>query len=196
VRAEEVREDLGVTGPMLLSVGRLHARQHHDVLVSAAARWRDRRPVPQVVLVGTGPTYRDLVAQVAVTRAPVVFAGTRDDVADLLGAAELAVVTGERVRPLFALQAARAGVAVVAPATGGLVDLLGGSAELVPPGDVDALDHAVRRLLDDPDERAVLASAGRARAETWPSVDEAAGEIAASYAAVTHERPEHPPEPE
>jgi glycosyltransferase involved in cell wall biosynthesis len=184
--ADDVRDELGVTGPMVLAVGRLHARMHHDILVAAAARWRDRRPIPQVVLAGTGPAYRDLVAQVATTRAPIVFAGHRDDVADLLGAADLAVVTAERVRPLFALEAARAGVALVAAESSGLVDLLAGSAELVPPGDVDALDHAVRRLLDDPGGRTVLAAAGQARAAAWPSVNEAAGEIAAGYAAVAH----------
>lgn len=190
--ADEVREELGVTGPLVLAVGRLHTRMHHDILIAAAARWRDRRPMPQVVLAGTGPAYRDLVAQVATTRAPVVFAGHRDDVADLLAAADLAVVTAERVRPLFALEAARAGVAVVAAESSGLIDLLAGSAELVPPGDVDALDHAVRRLLDDPGGRAVLAAAGRARAATWPSVDEAAGEIAAGYAEVVHATPDAP----
>ena len=96
------------------------------------------------------------------------------------------MVTAERVRPLFALEAARAQVAVVAAESGGLTDLLAGAAELVPPGDVDALDHAVRRLLDDPAGRAVLAAAGQARSRGWPSVDEAAGEIAAGYAEVAH----------
>jgi glycosyltransferase involved in cell wall biosynthesis len=140
--------------------------------------------VPQVVLAGTGPAYRDLVALVATTRAPVTFVGHREDAADLLRAADLAVVTAERVRPLFALEAARAGVAVVAAQSSGLTDLLAGAAELVPPGDVDALDHAVRRLLDDPAGRSVLAAAGASRAIGWPTVDEAAMEIAAGYAEV------------
>jgi glycosyltransferase involved in cell wall biosynthesis len=180
---DEVREELGLgDGPMVLAAGRLHARMHHEILVAAAARWRDRRPLPQVVLAGTGPAYRDLVAQVATTRAPVTFVGHREDPADLLGAADLAVVTAERVRPLFALEAVRAGVALVATQSSGLTDLLAGAAELVQPGDVDALDHAVRRLLDDPAGRAVLAASGRNRAAGWPTVDEAAGEIAAGYA--------------
>jgi glycosyltransferase involved in cell wall biosynthesis len=167
---------------MVLGVGRLQSSNHYDVLVSAAARWRYRRPVPQVVIAGTGPAYRDLVAQAAVSRAPVIFAGHRDDVADLLRAADIAVVLAERVRPPFALEAARAGVALVAASGGGLVDLLDGSAALVSRGDVDALDDAVRRLLDDPPARAMLAAAGRARAATWPSATEAAARIAAWYA--------------
>jgi glycosyltransferase involved in cell wall biosynthesis len=179
---DEVREDLGVTGPMVLGVGRLHADTRFDVLVAASARWRYRQPGPQVVLAGTGPAYRDLAKQAVTSRAPVIFAGERDDIADLLGAADIAVVTAERERPTFALEAARAGVALVATASGGLADLLGTGSALVPAGDVDALDDAVRRLLDDPPGRAVLAAAGRAQAATWPPVDEAVGEIAAAYA--------------
>ena len=179
---DEVREDLGVTGPMVLGVGRLHAGNRFDVLVAASARWRYRQPGPQVVLAGTGPAYRDLAKQAVTSRAPVIFAGERDDIADLLGAADIAVVTAERERPAFALEAARAGVALVATASGGLADLLGTGSMLVPAGDVDALDDAVRRLLDDAPGRAVLAAAGRAQAATWPPVDEAVGEIAAAYA--------------
>ena len=180
--ADEVREDLGVTGPMVLAVGRLHPSNRFDVLIAAAARWRYRQPAPQVVLAGTGPAYRDLAKQAVTSRASVIFVGERDDVADLLGAADIAVATAERERPTFALEAARAGVPLVAAASGGLTDLLGTASVLVPAGDVDALDDAVRRLLDDRPGRAVLAAAGRVQAATWPSVDEAVGEIAAAYA--------------
>ena len=77
--------------------------------------------------------------------------GHRTDVADLLAAADLAVVTSDwEARQLFAQEALRAGVPLVATAVGGLPELVGDAAVLVPPGDVDALDAAVRRLLDDP----------------------------------------------
>jgi glycosyltransferase involved in cell wall biosynthesis len=180
--ADETREELGVTGPMVLAVGRLDPINHHEVIVLAAARWRDRRPVPQVVIAGTGSEYRELVAQAAISRAPVVFAGHRTDVSELLHAADVAVVTSERVRPPFALEAARSGVAIVGADGPGLGDLLRDSAHLVPPRDVDAFDDAVCRLLDDPGARAVLAAAGRTRAATWPTVAEAVREMAGWYA--------------
>ena len=70
---------------------------------------------------------------------------------DLLAAADLAVVTSDwEARQLFAQEALRAGVPLVATAVGGLPDLVGDAAVLVPPGDVDALDAAVRELLGRP----------------------------------------------
>jgi glycosyltransferase involved in cell wall biosynthesis len=190
----EVREELGFDpdAPVLLSHGRLHTRSRHDVMIAAAARWRDLRPVPQVIIAGVGPAYRDLVAQAAVARAPVTFAGDRErdspdegsTLADLLRASEIAVVTGVRARPLFAMQAAQAGRALVVPAGAVAAQLLGGGAVQVPPGDVDALDAAVRALLDDGAARAVLAAAAAAAARTWPSTEAAVDQIANAYADV------------
>ena len=77
--------------------------------------------------------------------------GTARDVPDLLAGADLAVVTSDwEARQLFAQEALRAGVPLVATAVGGLPGLVGDAAVLIPPGDVDALDAAVRRLLDRP----------------------------------------------
>src|SRR5262245_31123780 len=67
----EVRDELGLApdAPMILAVGRLHEQKRHDILIEAAARWRDLRPAPEVVIAGTGPRYRQLVGQAAVARA-------------------------------------------------------------------------------------------------------------------------------
>jgi glycosyltransferase involved in cell wall biosynthesis len=64
---------------------------------------------------------------------------------------------------------------VVASAVGGLLDLVqdGETGLLVPPGDVDRLRSALRRLLDDEELRHRLGAAGRTRAEeylAWPRV--------------------------
>ena len=74
----EVREELALDsdGPLILATGRLHPSSRLDVLVAAAARWRYRQPVPQVVIAGVGPAYRELAAQAVVARAPVTFAGS------------------------------------------------------------------------------------------------------------------------
>jgi glycosyltransferase involved in cell wall biosynthesis len=220
----ELREELALDpdAPLILARGRLHPDSRHDVLVAAAARWRYRRPVPEVVLAGIGPAYRDLAAQAVVARAPVTFAGERAEadavsvepvpaetgpatesqrtvaqptdtdvthdratLVDLIRAADIAVVTAARARPLFALQAAQAGVALVVPAGGVVAQLLGTSAAQVPQGDVDALDAAVRGLLDDHTARAVLAAAGGAAARGWSGPEAAAQQLVAIYAEVT-----------
>ncbi|WP_344138157.1 glycosyltransferase family 4 protein, partial [Luedemannella flava] len=155
---EEVRDELGVgEGPLVLSVGRLHPQKGYDLLVEAAARWRSLRPAPTVVIAGSGPAYRKLAAQISAARAAVVLLGHRHDVADLLAAADLAVVSSVwEARQLFAQEALLAGVPLVGTAVGGLPELVGEGAALVPPGDVDALDAALREVLGDEDRRAAL----------------------------------------
>lgn len=186
--AAEVRDELGVAEgqPLLLSVGRLHLQKGYDVLIDAAARWRGRTPSPVVAVAGTGPVYLGLAAHASAARAPVLLLGYRDDVSDLLGAADLAVVTSIwEARQLFAQEALRAGVPLVATSVGGLPELVGEAAVLVPPKDVDAVDAAVTSLLDDPARRAALAARGREQAATWPTEEQTVDHVQAVYAELT-----------
>lgn len=183
-----VRAELGVPEdtPLVLSVGRLHPQKGYDVLVTAAARWRARRPVPKVVIAGDGPAYLSLTARISQTRAPVTLLGHRDDVPDLLAAADLAVVTSVwEARQLFAQEALRAGVPLVATAVGGLPELVGDAAVLVPPGDVDSFDRAVQAMLDDPAARAAYAARAVRRAADWPTSVQTLAEVTAVYSELT-----------
>ncbi|AVT33944.1 glycosyltransferase [Plantactinospora sp. BC1] len=195
-----VRAEFGVAPdqPLILSVGRLHPQKRYDVLVDAAARWRELDPPPAVVIAGSGPSYLPLAARISAARAPVTLLGHRTDVADLLAGADLAVVTSDwEARQLFAQEALRAGVPLVATAVGGVPELVGEAAVLVPPADVEAVDEAVRALLDDPDRRAALARLATARAAQWPTEAETVAAVAALYAELgaappTADRPAEP----
>ncbi|PZF98588.1 glycosyltransferase family 4 protein [Micromonospora deserti] len=183
-RRAAVRAEFGVGSdqPLIVSVGRLHPQKRYDVLVDAAARWRTRTPPPVVVIAGSGPAYLPLAARISAARAPVTLLGHRTDVADLLTGADLAVVTSDwEARQLFAQEALRAGVPLVATAVGGLPELVGDAAVLVPSGDVDAVDAAVRALLDDESHRAELGRLGAARAATWPTEADTLAQLAALY---------------
>lgn len=180
-----VRAELGVpeSTPVVLSVGRLHPQKGYDVLVSAAARWRDLSPVPRVLIAGDGPSYLDLATRISAARAPVTLLGHRRDVADLLAATDVAVVTSVwEARQLFAQEAMQRGVPLVATAVGGLPELVGDAAVLVEPGDVRAVDAAVRRLLGDPAARAEYAARGAARAATWPGPAQTLAQVRGVYA--------------
>jgi glycosyltransferase involved in cell wall biosynthesis len=183
-----VRAEFGIPArtPLVLSVGRLHPQKRYDLLVEAAARWRMLDPAPLVVIAGSGPSYMPLAQRASALRAPVTLLGHRNDVPDLLAGADLAVVTSDwEARQLFAQEALRAGLPLVATAVGGLPGLVGDAARLVPPGDVDALDAAVRELLGDDTLRAALAAKGPQQAAAWPGEADTVAAVRAVYAEVT-----------
>jgi glycosyltransferase involved in cell wall biosynthesis len=101
--------------------------------------------------------------------------GFRADVEAVLGAADAVAVPSTRPDPFpnAALEAAAAGVPVIAAAHGGLPEMIrdGETGVLVPPGDAAALASALRSLADDPErarglgERAAADVAARFSAE-------------------------------
>ena len=182
--AADVRAELGLADgrPLVVAVGRLHPQKGYDVLLDAAARWAAEPRPPLVAVAGDGPLEAELAARIAAERLPVVLLGRRTDVADLLAAADLAVLPSVwEARSLTAQEALRAGTPLVATRTGGLPGLLGDAAELVPVGDAAALADAVTGLLADPARAEALAAAGTAQAATWPDEAATARQLVALY---------------
>nr|WP_204332695.1 glycosyltransferase family 4 protein [Geodermatophilus sabuli] len=183
----EVRAGLGMADgrPLVVAVGRLHPQKGYDVLLDAAARWATdpRLTVPPLVAVaGDGPLQAELAGRISAEHLPVALLGRRTDVADLLAAADLAVLPSVwEARSLTAQEALRSGTPLVATRTGGLPELLGDGAELVPVGDAAALAEAVTALLTDPPRARRLAEAGSARAATWPDEAGTARQLVAVY---------------
>ena len=90
----EVRAELGLEQgrPLVVAVGRLHPQKGYEFLLDAAARWlADGGPVPLVAIAGDGPQHDELAVRIAAERLPVTLLGRRDDVADLLHAADVCV---------------------------------------------------------------------------------------------------------
>jgi glycosyltransferase involved in cell wall biosynthesis len=185
--AAEVRADLGVADgrPLVVAVGRLHPQKGYDVLLDAAARWaaEPRLSAPPLVAVaGSGPLHDELAARIAAERLPVTLLGRRDDVADLLTAADVCVLPSRwEARSLTAQEALRCGTPLVATRTGGLPELLGDAAVLVPVGDAAAFADAVTGLLVDRARAARLAETGRAQAAGWPDEAGTARQLVALY---------------
>jgi glycosyltransferase involved in cell wall biosynthesis len=166
----QVRAELGAEArPLVLALGRLHPQKGFDQLVRAATGLADRVPAPLVAIAGDGPQREAIAAQIASLRAPVTLLGRRDDVADLLAAADVAVMSSVwEGWPLAAQEILRAGVPLVATRVGGVPELVGDAAVLVPPADSEALAREVARLLDDPAACEALRSRAAARAQRWP----------------------------
>jgi putative peptidoglycan lipid II flippase len=168
--------------PVVVTIARLNAQKGLDVLVEAASMLPEPRPL--FVVAGDGPERASLEAQIARTNAPVRLLGDRQDVGDLLAAADLVALPSRwEGSPLAAHETLLAGRPLVATAVGGLPDLLGGgAARLVPPEDPAALAAAIRDLLDDPAGRDALARAGADRGREWPTAERAVAAVVVLHA--------------
>jgi glycosyltransferase involved in cell wall biosynthesis len=162
-----LREELGAVGrPLVLTCARLSDQKGHPVLLEAAAE------VPEAVfaLAGEGPERArlEVLAERLGVAERVRFLGRRDDVPELLAAADVfALPSLYEGTSLAVLEAMAASRAVVSSAIGGTEELIedGRNGLLVPPSDPGALAAALRRLLGDPGLREQLASRARERVE-------------------------------
>jgi len=162
----------GVGRPRVLFVGRLAPQKGVRNLVAAAGLLED--PSAQVLLVGDGPERPALEREaeriglgdrlhflgfVAHDRLPAVLAH-----ADLLVLPSLYEELGTVL-----LEAMQAGLPIVASKTGGIPDVIedGVNGLLVPPGNPEALAHAIDRLLADRDLAYRLSEGARERGKDY-----------------------------
>ncbi|TBR20505.1 glycosyltransferase family 1 protein [bacterium] len=160
--------------PTLLCAARLAPYKGIDVLLMAFARLLDRGVRARLVLAGRDKTRDGLAAfsrRLGLAHR-VRFLGELSPraLASQLARADIFVLPSRRENfPLALLEAMAAGLPAVATRTGGVPELAGRAALLVPPGDPGALSAALKRLLTDPGLRRRLARAARRRAAlfTW-----------------------------
>jgi glycosyltransferase involved in cell wall biosynthesis len=156
--------------PTVAVLGRISDWKGQDVLVRALAMPALRERGVMGLIAGDAwpgaESRRDAVIELArqlgvADRLRLL--GFRDDVANVYGAADVIAVPSIEPDPLpgAAIEAAAAGCAVVASATGGLPEILddGATGRLFPAGDAQALARVAAQLIDDPDERNRLGAA-------------------------------------
>ena len=155
--------------PTVAFAGRLVPEKGADLLVRAFARIVGQLPEARLILAGDGPEgawLARLVADLGLDRA-VTLTGHLDRAAieARFATAWVQAVPSRWAEPfgIAAAEGAMRGTAIVASAGGGLSEIVrdGATGFLVPPGDVDALAAALRRLLGDRDLAERLGGAGR-----------------------------------
>lgn len=180
------RADLGLplSGTLVLSVSRLVPRKGMDVLIEAVARLARRRPRLHLAIGGDGRDRRRLERLAARHDAPVTFLGRVPDDAlpALYGCADVfAMLCRNRWAGLeqegfgiVFLEAAACGVPQIAGDSGGASEAVADhETGLVvhEPGNVEAVRHALARLVDYEELRVRMGAAARYRAVEQFSYD-------------------------
>ncbi|MER6016359.1 glycosyltransferase family 4 protein [Streptomyces bluensis] len=187
----KARAEVGATDrPLLMAVGSLDRYRGHETLLDAARAWCGLDPVPLLVVAGEGPLRPVLQRRIEAEELPVRLVGRRDDVGELIAAADLALLPSSwEARSVLAQEALHARVPLVAAAAPGIPELVGDAAELVPYGDAEALGEAVVRLLADPGRRKLLVERGVRQTATWPTEDETVSQVLSVYDELTQPLP-------
>ncbi len=164
------RQEFGFAPEHLVIVmsGRFRPEKGHDVLLKAIPQVCAALPHARFLLLGAGSLQREIAAALEREnlRDVVVVAGFRTDVPECLAAADIAVQPSRSEGLGTAvLEAAAAGLPIVATAVGGIPDIVvpGQTGLLVPPEDANALADALITLGRDPSLRKSLGEAARER---------------------------------
>jgi glycosyltransferase involved in cell wall biosynthesis len=176
-----VREEIGVPAeaPCVVIAGNVQEWKGQRVLVDAMAQVVQAHPRAHCLIAGgvhrAGEDYARALRQRAAElglNGSVHFLGFREDVADVMNAADVVVHASIRPEPFgrVILEGMLLGKPVIATAAGGVLELIEDKRTgfLVPPGDVAALSACLRRVLSDPVRaRAVGAEAQRLARERF-----------------------------
>ena len=190
----QVRESLGVPegAALLVTVARLAPQKGLDTLCDTAVLLKDRLTaggLPGIsgltwALAGDGPMADHLGARIETEGLPVVALGRRDDVPDLLAAADLVVSTAVwEGQPLWLQEALALGAAIVATDVGGTREVTAAGAMLVPAGDPAYLSGCIVDLLTDQPRRQALREAALDRADELPTAADVVAQLMGLYTA-------------
>ena len=176
---------------VMAAAGQLIPRKGHRYLLQAVADLQHSHPPFRLIIFGDGHLGNQLRSQAATLGLGdiVQFAGFRDDLDDHMACFDLfvhpALAEGLGVATL---KAAAAGVPVIGFEAGGLVEAVadGETGLLTPPEDVDALENAIAKLMDDDHLRQRMGQAGRERMQKQFSIDTMAARHVALYESIVN----------
>jgi glycosyltransferase involved in cell wall biosynthesis len=154
-------------------VGRLTQIKRPDRLLDVAAAMVTRKVPIHFLIAGEGELFESSKARARAEQLPITFLGWRKDVDNLFAASDIAILTSDNEGiPLTLIQAAQAGLPIVAPEVGSISDIVEndktGYLTAPQPG---AMASALSALASDEDARVRLGSAGKVRAHEYFSLE-------------------------
>jgi glycosyltransferase involved in cell wall biosynthesis len=170
VEGADLRAELGIDpSAPLIGTAVVHRPQKAlRVLIDAFGRLARSLPEARLVIAGHGPCTAVWQAHAAQQGLGdrVHFIGRRDDVAGVIGALDVGVLSSDfEGTPLFVFECMACNTPVVSTDVGGLPDVVdnGRTGLLVPRRDPESLAAALESLLADPGLRETMAAAARER---------------------------------
>jgi len=182
---EELKEECGIEGDVVLYVGRMSYRKGPHVLLNAFSRLREGT----LIMVGPGELLPFLKAQAKFLGIDerVRFLGyvPNNELPKLFGMADVFVlpsITAEALG-IVILEAMASGIPVVTTNVGGIPEIVGESQSglLVPPSNETALRNAIETLMTDKELRNKLGKNGRRAVEDRYSWDVISREVEETY---------------
>lgn len=164
---DEARRAIGLPADaeVVGTIARLHPEKNLTLAIRAFASVLRERPRAMLVIAGDGPDRANLesAARAAGLGDRAVFLGNRDDVARVLAALDVFVLSSDREGlPLAVLEAMGAERPVVATDVGAVSEVVrdGENGWLVPAGDERAFEAALSRTLSDPSRAEAMGRRG------------------------------------
>jgi glycosyltransferase involved in cell wall biosynthesis len=190
---QKIRQEFGITeGPVLVTIARLTEAKGHRYLLQALPCLLETWPRLCCMFVGDGDL-RDQLQRLAVELAverSCRFVGVREDIADILAAADIVALPSlSEGFPFVLLEALAMGCPVVASQVNGVPELIENhkTGLLVPARDPRALSAAIREVLSDPTAASKMGAEGRTVVHERFTVDRMVANTTAIFDAAMQE---------
>ncbi|MEJ6607036.1 MAG: glycosyltransferase family 4 protein [Candidatus Planktophila sp.] len=154
-------------------VGRLTQIKRPDRLLDVAQILNQRGVAIHFLVAGEGELFESAKQRAITENLPLTFLGWRKDIAKIFAASDIAILTSDNEGiPLTLIQAAQAGLPIVATAVGSISDVvINESTGYLTEPEPEALAEAIEKLARDSELRKLMGDAGRSHAEKYFSLE-------------------------
>ena len=165
--------ELGAATIYCTFVGRLTQIKRPDRLLDIAEKMVEEKVDIHFLVAGEGELFESCKRRAAAQNLPITFLGWRKDIAQLFAASDIAILTSDNEGiPLTLIQAAQAGLPILAPSVGSIADIVKNEKTgLLTPPLATPMAKALVTLFNDPALRNSMGAAGKAHAHEFFSLE-------------------------
>jgi glycosyltransferase involved in cell wall biosynthesis len=154
-------------------VGRLTQIKRPDRLLDVAQEMKNRSIDISFLIAGEGDLFESCKKRAEADQSSVTFLGWRNDISQIFAVSDIAILTSDNEGiPLTLIQAAQAGLPIVATNVGSISDIvIDQSTGYLTEKSPTAMADAIEKLVRDPELRKIMGAAGKARASQYFSLE-------------------------